>query len=100
MKKFIKVFAIVLCLAMFTPSVVPNIGTETVNAVSKIKLSKTKAERPQGNKLAINLTRFALYPQAKQLTVPAGTTSSLPLCNLVLSCRRILQLGVFSCPFE
>ena len=55
MKRFIKVFAIVLCLAMFTPLVVPNIGTETVNAASKIKLSKTKAEIPQGNKLAINL---------------------------------------------
>lgn len=46
MKKFVKALAIVLCLSMFTPTVVPVVGIETVQAATKektkVKLNYTK----------------------------------------------------------
>ena len=45
MKKFYKALAIVLCLSMFAPSVMPNVGVETVEAATKkpkIRLNYTK----------------------------------------------------------
>lgn len=55
-KNLLRTLAIILCLAMFSPSFVPNLGLETVQAATKIKLSKTKIEIPQGEvyKLSLN----------------------------------------------
>ena len=56
MKRFVKVLAIVLCLSMFSPSVMTNIGIETVEAKTKTpKLSKTKVEIPETYSARINL---------------------------------------------
>ena len=56
MKKFFRTMAVVLCLSMFTPSVVPNIGTETVQAATKIKLNYTKKTIYVGKSFKLKIT--------------------------------------------
>ena len=60
MKKFFKTLAIILCLSMFTPSVVPIVGTETVQAATKaktkIKLNCTKKTIYEGDTFKLKIT--------------------------------------------
>lgn len=58
MKKFMRTLAIVLCLSMFSPSVVPIAGTETVHAASKtkIKLSRTNKTMYEGDTFRLKIT--------------------------------------------
>ena len=56
MKKFFRTLAIVLCLSVFTPSVIPNIGTETVQAATKIKLNYTKKTIYVGKSFKLKIT--------------------------------------------
>lgn len=49
MKKFFKALTIILCLSMFTPSVIPIVGIETVQAATKVKLSKSKISVTEGD---------------------------------------------------
>ena len=55
MKKFIKTLALVLCLSMVTPSVVPNVGIESVQAATKVKLSKSKTSIIEGDSEYISI---------------------------------------------
>ena len=56
MKRFFQALAIVLCLSMFTPSIMPIVGIETVKASIKTpKLSKSKVEIAQGSSASIKL---------------------------------------------
>ena len=58
MKKFMRTLAIVLCLSMFSPSVVPIAGTETVHAASKtkIKLNRTNKTMYEGDTFRLKIT--------------------------------------------
>lgn len=56
MKKFFRTLAIVLSLSIFTPSVIPNIGTETVQAATKIKLNCTKKTIYVGKSFKLKIT--------------------------------------------
>ena len=59
MKRIIKVLAIVLCLAMFTSSVVPCVGTETVEAATKklkVKLNCTKKTMYVGDTFKLKIS--------------------------------------------
>ena len=58
MKKFMRTLAIVLCLSMFSPSVVPIAGTETVHAASKtkIKLNRTNKTMYEGDTFTLKIT--------------------------------------------
>ena len=60
MKKCFKTLAIILCLSMFTPSVVPIVGTETVQAATKaktkIKLNCTKKTIYEGDTFKLKIT--------------------------------------------
>ena len=56
MKKFIKTLAIVLCLTMATPSVVSDIGVETVQAKQKIKINCTKKTMYVGDTFKLKIS--------------------------------------------
>ena len=56
MKKFFRTLAIILCLGIITPLVVPNIGSETVQAKTKIKLNCTKKTIYKGDIFKLKIT--------------------------------------------
>ena len=56
MKKFVKVLVLVLCLNMFAPSISPNIGVETVEAATKLKLNYTKKTIYVGDTFTLKVT--------------------------------------------
>ena len=56
MKKFFKTLAIILCLTMTTPSVVSDIGVETVEAATKIKLNCTKKTMYVGDTFKLKIS--------------------------------------------
>ena len=56
MKKFIKALAIVLCLTMTTPSVVSDIGIETVQAKQKVKINYTKKTMYVGDTFKLKIS--------------------------------------------
>lgn len=55
MKRFFKILAIVLCFSMFAPSVVPNVGVETVEAKTKVKLNYKKKTIAPRNSFQLKL---------------------------------------------
>jgi len=56
MKKFLKLFVIIFCLTTFVPSPIPNIGLETVEATTKIKLNYTKKTLYEGENFKLKIT--------------------------------------------
>ena len=56
MKKFFKTLAIILCLTMTTPSVVSDIGVETVEAATNIKLNCTKKTMYVGDTFKLKIS--------------------------------------------
>lgn len=56
MKKFFKALSIVLCLSLFTPSVVPVIDIETVQAATKVKLNCTKKTMYVGDTFKLKIS--------------------------------------------
>ena len=56
MKKFFRTLAIILCLGIITPLIVPNIGSETVQAKTKIKLNCTKKTIYKGDIFKLKIT--------------------------------------------
>lgn len=56
MKRFLKLLAVVLCLSMFTPGVVPNAGIESVQAAQKVKLNYTKKTIYEGDSFTLKVS--------------------------------------------
>lgn len=56
MKKLVKAIALAVCLTMTAPVIAPSVGTETVEAATKVKLNCTKKTIYKGNTFKLKVT--------------------------------------------
>lgn len=55
MKKFIRLFTIILCLSLFAPTAIPFAGAENVQAAQKVKLNYTKKTIYEGDSFQLKV---------------------------------------------